>query len=105
MARALCLAIAGLSFLLFLRALIVQGPWLSLRIFDNVPAKTRENALVVASLKDDDISWLHTILPEWEKNIYVANKADATLTVPENKGRESMVYLRWVIPWSERDRD
>lgn len=56
---------------------------------------------MVASLIDDDVSWLHAILPEWEKNIYVANNANAALTVPENKGRESMVYLRWakVLVW------
>lgn len=100
-ARAVCLAIVALSSLLVLRTLIAQRSWLSLRIFENPPAQTRGNALVVASLIDDDVSWLHAILPEWEKNIYVANNANAALTVPENKGRESMVYLRWakVLVW------
>lgn len=54
----------------------------------------RRNALVVASLKNDDVTWLERILPDWEKNVYVANDPNATLTVPRNKGRESMIYLR-----------
>ena len=95
-ARALCLAIAALSSLLFLRALVAPRPWVSPRILGEPPSSPRGNALVVASLEHEDVSWLHAILPEWEKNVYIANNANATLTVPKNKGRESMVYLRWV---------
>lgn len=50
-------------------------------------------ALVVASLKNDDTSWLFSQLPAWQKNIYVVDDRHAELTVPLNKGRESMVYL------------
>lgn len=57
------------------------------------PTIQRKNTLVVASLKGDDVSWLETILPEWEKNIYTVNDENATLSVAKNKGRESMVYL------------
>jgi hypothetical protein len=56
-----------------------------------------EFELVVASTKKEDTSWLHTYLPSWHKNIYVADDAGAALTVPKNKGREAMVYLTYMI--------
>ena len=56
----------------------------------------RGNALVVASLKGDDVEWLKDVQPGWEKNIYVANDdGEKALRIPKNKGRESMVYLRY----------
>lgn len=57
----------------------------------------RELELVVASVKSEDTSWFHTYLPDWHKNIYVADDSDAPLTVPRNKGREAMVYLTYMI--------
>jgi hypothetical protein len=49
--------------------------------------------MVVASQKGEDTTWLQTALLEWEKNVYITNDPTAELTVPANKGRESMVYL------------
>lgn len=54
---------------------------------------TFRKELVVASLRDDDTSWLQKNLPDWKANIYVVNNKAAPLTVPVNKGREAMVYL------------
>ncbi|KAL2865064.1 DUF3431 domain-containing protein [Aspergillus lucknowensis] len=54
-------------------------------------------SLVVASMKDDDVSWLHQFFPDWHKNIYVVDDKKAELTVMQNKGRESMVYLTYII--------
>lgn len=51
--------------------------------------------LVVASMAGDDTSWLFKYFPNWHKSIYVVNDATAELTVEENKGRESMVYLTY----------
>lgn len=53
--------------------------------------------LVVASVKAEDTTWFHTYLPDWHKNIYVADDPLASLTVPRNKGREAMVYLTYMI--------
>ncbi|KAI1818644.1 hypothetical protein GGS20DRAFT_197195 [Poronia punctata] len=53
--------------------------------------------LVVASIKKEDTTWFHAYLPDWHKNIYVADDPSAPLTVPENKGREAMVYLTYII--------
>lgn len=50
-------------------------------------------AMVVASMKKDDTSWLRQNFPDWSKSIYVVDDKHAPLTVPYNKGRESMVYL------------
>lgn len=49
--------------------------------------------LVVASMKKENITWLHDYLTDWKKNIYVVDDPTAELTVPLNKGREAMVFL------------
>jgi len=61
----------------------------------NSEAKPRRTAVVVASLASDNATWLDEYFPQWEKNIYRVDKPDAPLTVPKNKGRESMVYLTY----------
>ncbi|KAI8950093.1 hypothetical protein F4801DRAFT_550303 [Xylaria longipes] len=57
----------------------------------------RELELVVASVKAENTSWFNMYLPDWHKNIYVADDPHAPLTVPRNKGREAMVYLTYII--------
>ncbi|KAL5340644.1 hypothetical protein BJX70DRAFT_360806 [Aspergillus crustosus] len=54
-------------------------------------------SMVVASMKNDDVSWLHKFFPDFHKNIYVVDNKKAELTVTKNKGRESMVYLTYII--------
>ena len=62
------------------------------------------NALVVASLKKDDNSWLEDEgiqrnLEGWERRIYIVDTeggGEGDLRVPMNRGREGMVYLTWV---------
>jgi hypothetical protein len=54
---------------------------------------TIDKALVVASTKHENTSWLHQELPDWHKYIYIVDDPTALLTVARNKGRESMVYL------------
>lgn len=49
--------------------------------------------MVIASLKRENITWLHDYLPTWPKNVYVVDDPSAPLTVPQNKGREAMVFL------------
>lgn len=51
--------------------------------------------MVVASTSSENVTWLHDYLPQWKKNIYVVDDASAELTVPTNKGRESMVFLTY----------
>lgn len=51
---------------------------------------------VVASQKADNTTWMTDAFPEWSHHIYVTDDRDAPLTVPMNKGRESMVYLTYV---------
>ncbi|KAF4980756.1 hypothetical protein FZEAL_3311 [Fusarium zealandicum] len=63
----------------------------SLRLGDN------DVEMVVASMKHENVSWLHEYLPEWKKNIYVVDDNRAKLTVPTNKGREAMVFLTYII--------
>jgi hypothetical protein len=52
--------------------------------------------LVVASQTKDNTTWLKTGFPSWEKAIYLTD-APSNLSVPVNKGREGMVYLRYAF--------
>ncbi|KAI1852572.1 hypothetical protein JX265_003054 [Neoarthrinium moseri] len=61
------------------------------------PDRVHNVEVVVASLSHEDTRWLSIYLPEWKTNIYVADDPNAPLTVPINKGRESMVYLTYII--------
>jgi hypothetical protein len=60
-------------------------------------SKARRTAVVVASQSSENATWLDEYFPEWEKNIYRVDDPNAPLTVPKNKGRESMVYLTYVL--------
>lgn len=60
--------------------------------------------LVVASMRKENVTWLHEYLPNWKKNIYVVDDPTAEFTVPLNKGREAMVFLTWVSIQNARGR-
>ena len=51
--------------------------------------------VVIAALRDNDMSWLSASLPDWHANIYRADmRPDETnLTVPVSRANEAMVYL------------
>ncbi|KAI9661998.1 MAG: hypothetical protein M1831_002913 [Alyxoria varia] len=53
--------------------------------------------LVVASVKNTSTHWLKEFFPHYAKSIYVSDDPEAKLTVPMNKGRESTVYLTYII--------
>ncbi|OOF90022.1 hypothetical protein ASPCADRAFT_212302 [Aspergillus carbonarius ITEM 5010] len=59
--------------------------------------QTITKEMVVASITGDDVSWLYEYFPEWHKSVYVVDDKNAKLTVQLNKGRESMVYLTYII--------
>ncbi|KAF1836289.1 hypothetical protein BDW02DRAFT_494066 [Decorospora gaudefroyi] len=63
----------------------------------NAGIKPRRTAVVVASQRSENATWLIDYFPQWEKNIYQVDDPNAPLTVPKNKGRESMVYLTYII--------
>jgi hypothetical protein len=71
---------------------------------------TRRTAVVVASQKSENSTWLEEYFPEWERSIYKVDveprteEATGVLTVPKNKGRESMVYLTYVSAFDPEDR-
>jgi hypothetical protein len=62
------------------------------------PKMTRKTAIVVASQASENATWLQEYFPHWQANIYRVDDPNAPLTVPKNKGRESMVYLTCVAP-------
>lgn len=62
----------------------------------NGASKERRTAVVVASQASENATWISEFFPRWEQNIYRVDDPSAKLTVPKNKGRESMVYLTYV---------
>jgi len=56
-------------------------------------SNAKRTAVVVATQKSEDPKWLDEYFPSWEKFIYSVDDRNAKLTVPKNKGRESMAYL------------
>lgn len=54
---------------------------------------THGKTMIVGRMKNDDTAWLYDNFPDWNKKIYTVDDRNADLTVPKNKGRESMVYL------------
>lgn len=62
----------------------------------NAAPKKRRTAVVVASQAKENATWLNEYFPDWQQNIYRVDDVSAPLTVPKNKGRESMVYLTYV---------
>lgn len=63
----------------------------------NSLSRAKRTAVVVASQASENATWLEEHFPEWDKYIYHVDDAKAPLTVPVNKGRESMVYLTYVF--------
>ncbi|EFR01862.1 hypothetical protein MGYG_04860 [Nannizzia gypsea CBS 118893] len=53
--------------------------------------------MVIASKQQDNVTWLNEYLPSWKKNIYVVDDSFAELSIPDNKGREAMVFLTYII--------
>ncbi|QSS55642.1 DUF3431 superfamily domain-containing protein [Histoplasma capsulatum var. duboisii H88] len=62
-----------------------------------------DKIIVMAKLEEEDTDWVQDELPDWQRAIYVVNPSQKTLndpnalTVPRNKGRESMAYLSYII--------
>ena len=49
--------------------------------------------LVVPKTREENTNWIEKHLSHWNRSVYEVDNPDAELSVPLNKGRESMVYL------------
>lgn len=56
-----------------------------------------QKALIVASIKKENTSWVSERLPWIDSYIYVNDDPTAALTVPKNKANEVMAYLTFII--------
>lgn len=109
LARLLALsAVCGTAFFLIYRSSfswtntsdLLHTKW-SIMDFRSLPGSPQKDTLdqivlVVASQKTDNTTWLETAFPSWQKAIYLTD-GPSSLSVPANKGRESMVYLRCTL--------
>jgi len=62
-----------------------------------VSVSNNSKSMVVASMRAEKTSWFFEYFPDWHKSVYVVDDENAELTVEKNKGRESMVYLTYII--------
>lgn len=75
------------------KKLQVNGAVASSLVGQQKEKKKRTTAVVVASQASENATWIAEAFPNWEQNVYHVDDPKAKLTVPKNKGRESMVYL------------
>ncbi|KAF7118394.1 hypothetical protein CNMCM5793_007911 [Aspergillus hiratsukae] len=64
------------------------------------PDKPFARTVVIAKLEEEDASWVDTLVqtdPHLTSAVYTVDNSNATLTVPQNKGHEVMVYLTYII--------
>ncbi|KAH0563224.1 hypothetical protein GP486_002210 [Trichoglossum hirsutum] len=60
-------------------------------------AGTVDGVIVMAKLQKEDTNWVGEHLPEWKNAIYTVDNTSAPLYTSVNKGKESMVYLTYII--------
>ena len=63
----------------------------------NPSGATYTRAMIIPRMKDENISWIASELPDLDTVIYVANDPSAPLHPPKNKGHEVMIYLTYII--------
>ncbi|KAF2688068.1 hypothetical protein K458DRAFT_415142 [Lentithecium fluviatile CBS 122367] len=71
-----------------------------LRFADGVPKPPGSNysyRIVVPKTADEDLSWMIKDVGEEHMVVYEVDNPNAKYTVPQNKGREAMVYLTYMI--------
>jgi hypothetical protein len=51
----------------------------------------------MARVKSEDVSWVYNELHEFNHSIYTVDDPEAEFHVPQNKGREAMAYLTYII--------
>ena len=54
-------------------------------------------SLVMARLREDNVSWVTEELSDWDGALYVADDPSAPLHPPKNKGHEVMIYLTYIV--------
>ncbi|KAF2012281.1 hypothetical protein BU24DRAFT_426143 [Aaosphaeria arxii CBS 175.79] len=61
------------------------------------PGSTYSHIMVVPKTMKEDITWMDREIPDTPKIVYEVDNPDAENKVPQNKGREAMVYLTYII--------
>ncbi|KAF2232744.1 hypothetical protein EV356DRAFT_244110 [Viridothelium virens] len=71
----------------------------TLDYWQNAPTSNGGKALVIASFKKQDVSWIDRIPSSWDIYRYFLDDPHPlnNLSVPRNNGRESMAYLTYII--------
>ncbi|KAJ5535992.1 hypothetical protein N7513_009178 [Penicillium frequentans] len=59
--------------------------------------KLTDRIVVLGRMSWEDSDWLEEELPEWPNAVYVIDEPESEYHVAENKGKESNVYLTYII--------
>ncbi|GAB1218479.1 hypothetical protein ATERTT37_007735 [Aspergillus terreus] len=61
-----------------------------------------DRVVVVGKRKEENTDWVIDELPDWQHAIYTVDDPNAPLRVTKNKGKESSVYLQYIIDHYDR---
>ncbi|OJK01352.1 hypothetical protein ASPACDRAFT_77125 [Aspergillus aculeatus ATCC 16872] len=56
-----------------------------------------DRVIVMAKLAAEDTAWVSNDLADWRNYIYTVDDVNAAKHTPQNKGRESLAYLQYII--------
>lgn len=59
------------------------------------PPKTK--AIIAASMRGDNVSWINDFFPDWVPSIFVMDDTMADLTVTRSGGHEASAYLTYIV--------
>ncbi|KAI9370507.1 hypothetical protein BJX61DRAFT_535566 [Aspergillus egyptiacus] len=60
-------------------------------------ALKNDGVIVVGKLESEDTNWVIDELPDWDHAIYTVDNPTTLFSLSQNKGRESNVYLHYII--------
>ncbi|KAJ5563102.1 hypothetical protein N7461_001863 [Penicillium sp. DV-2018c] len=56
-----------------------------------------DRVIVLGRMSYEDTDWLEEQLPEWQHAVYIMDDPEASLSVEQNKGKESNAYLQYIL--------
>ncbi|CAI7642889.1 unnamed protein product [Penicillium bialowiezense] len=56
-----------------------------------------DRTIILGKMSYEDTNWLEDELPEWQHAVYTVDDPQARLTVEQNKGKESNIYLQYIL--------
>ncbi|KAJ5873124.1 hypothetical protein N7455_003667 [Penicillium solitum] len=56
-----------------------------------------DRVIILGKMSYENTNWLEDELPEWQHAVYLVDDPEASLQVEQNKGKESNIYLQYIL--------